>query len=38
MSRPIVKVTFFAALVAFILWIISRVREDLASDPFSVED
>lgn len=32
MPRPIVKVTFFALIVAFILWIIARAREEITSD------
>lgn len=35
MANRIVKVTFFAALIAFILWIISQVRA--ANDPFNDE-
>ncbi|QPX71438.1 hypothetical protein SscP1EGY_40 [Streptomyces phage SscP1EGY] len=38
MPRPVVKVTFFALLVAFILWIIARVREEITTDPFDTEN
>jgi hypothetical protein len=38
MPRPVVKVTIFALLAAFILWVIARIREEIASDPFDVED
>lgn len=38
MPRPIVKVTVFALLAAFILWVIARVREEISSDPFDVEN
>lgn len=38
MPRRAIKFTFFAALVAFILWVIARVRDEIESDPFDVED
>lgn len=38
MPRPVVKVTIFALLVTFILWIIARVREEMTTDPFDVEN
>lgn len=38
MPRPIAKVTFFAFVVALILWVIARVRMDMESDPFDVEN
>lgn len=37
MPRPVVKVTIFALLAAFIIWIIARVREEISNDPFDVE-
>lgn len=36
MANKVVKITFLAALVAFILWIISQMKS--VSDPFDVED
>lgn len=38
MPRPVVKVTFFTLLAALILWVIARVREEMTSDPFDVEN
>jgi len=38
MPRPVVKVTIFAFLAAFILWVIARVREEMTPNPFDVEN
>lgn len=38
MPRPVVKVTIFALLAAFILWVVARVRDEFTSDPFDVEN
>lgn len=38
MPRPVVKVTIFAILAAFILWFIARVREEMTPNPFDVQD
>ena len=38
MANRVVKLTAFALLIAFIAWIVSRVRDELTSDPFDVEN
>ena len=38
MARPVAKVAIFALLAAFILWVIARIREEMAPDPFENKD
>jgi hypothetical protein len=38
MASKTTKTIFSISLVVFILWVIARIRDGIASDPFDVEE